>query len=283
MKIGIAQFAAAEQWQQNLETCTQYYRRAVDAGVDLLVFPEGVLARFTTHGERIRAAAQPLDGPFVDGLRELTARTPEGPDVVVGIHEPGPDGRVFNTLVVLRAGEIVTTYRKLHLYDAFAARESDNVIPSDSDPRIFSCRGVAVGLMTCYDLRFPELARLLAVRGAEAIVLPAAWVKGPLKERHWETLIAARALENTVYVAGVGECGPKNIGESMVADPLGMPILRLDEQPGFGVAEISLDRLGQARRELPVLANRRFDVNPQPRPIGTEPSPSVDHHNQEES
>jgi predicted amidohydrolase len=131
----------------------------------------------------------------------------------------------------------------------------------------FACAGLTVGLMTCYDVRFPELARLLTTAGADVLVLPAAWVRGPEKERHWELMLAARAVENTVYVVGAGECGARNIGNSMVVDPLGVVRARLSAEPGLLVAELSAERVADARRRLPVLANRRFTVNASPRPL----------------
>jgi len=108
------------------------------------------------------------------------------------------------------------------------------------------------------------MARLLAVRGADVLVLPAAWVRGPLKEHHWRTLVTARALENTVYVVASGECGPRNIGQSIVVDPLGVPIAQAGEEPTVIAATLSAERLSTAREQLPVLANRRFDVAPAP-------------------
>lgn len=112
--------------------------------------------------------------------------------------------------------------------------------------------------MTCYDVRFPELARRLALDGADLLVLPAAWVKGPLKEMHWEVLVTARALENTCYVVAVGECGPRNIGNSLVVDPLGVAIAKAAEGPALVFAEVDPQRIADARRALPVLENRRF-------------------------
>jgi predicted amidohydrolase len=112
--------------------------------------------------------------------------------------------------------------------------------------------------MTCYDLRFPELARRHAIDGAEVLVLPAAWVRGPGKEAHWATLVTARALENTCYVVAVGECGPRNIGASLVVDPLGVAIAQAGEAPNLIFAELDPARLTHARKVLPVLANRRF-------------------------
>ncbi|MEK8171118.1 nitrilase-related carbon-nitrogen hydrolase [Streptomyces sp. M19] len=122
-------------------------------------------------------------------------------------------------------------YRKIHLYDAFGDRESANVRPADEPPVVIEVAGTRVGLMTCYDVRFPELARLLVDAGAEVLALPAAWVRGPAKERHWELMVAARALENTCWVAASGECGPRNIGNSMVVDPLGTVVARLSAAP----------------------------------------------------
>jgi len=112
--------------------------------------------------------------------------------------------------------------------------------------------------MTCYDLRFPELARRLVLDGADVLALPAAWVKGPLKEMHWQTLVTARALENTCYVVATGECGERNIGQSMVVDPLGVAIVRAAEAPTLLVADLDPARIAHARQVLPVLANRRF-------------------------
>lgn len=277
MRVAIGQFAATPDWRSNLDICVRYVDDAERGGADLLVLPEGVLARFVEDAERIRAAAQPLDGPFVTALREHTAG--KQVTVVVGVHEPltgeaggdTEDGRVHNTLVVLRGGEIVTTYRKLHLYDAFDMRESARVLASSDEPVVFDCAGLRVGLMTCYDVRFPELARLLADRGAQLIALPAAWVRGPGKERHWEVMVAARALENTVYVAACGECGARNIGASMLVDPLGTVRARLGGAPGLLWASADAEELATARRQLPVLANRRFAVDPAVLPVPVHP------------
>lgn len=115
-----------------------------------------------------------------------------------------------------------------------------------------------VGLMTCYDVRFPELARRLAIEGAEVLVLPSAWLRGPLKEMHWEVLVTARALENTCYLVAVGECGPRNIGNSMVVDPLGVAVVKAAEAPTLLYAELDAARIAYARSVLPVLENRRF-------------------------
>ncbi|MER6086677.1 deaminated glutathione amidase [Streptomyces bluensis] len=269
MRIAVGQFAASPDWKDNLTACIDLAAEADRGGADLLVLPEGVLARFTEDRHRIREVAQPLDGPFVTELAAATARSTTS--IVVGIHEPSDDGRVFNTLVLLRAGELIARYRKIHLYDAFGDQESANVRPADEPPVVVEVAGTKVGLMTCYDVRFPELARLLADAGAEVLVLPAAWVRGPSKERHWEVMVTARALENTCWVAASGECGPRNIGNSLIVDPLGTVRSRLAAAPGLAWAEADPGVTAAARGTLPVLANRRFAVDPTVRPLGSLP------------
>ncbi|MBA2807917.1 carbon-nitrogen hydrolase family protein [Streptomyces sp. KM273126] len=269
MRIAVGQFAASPDWKDNLTACIDLAAEADQGGADLLVLPEGVLARFTEDRHRIREVAQPLGGPFVTELAAATARS--ATSIVVGIHEPSDDGRVFNTLVVLRAGELIARYRKIHLYDAFGDQESANVRPADEPPVVVEVAGTKVGLMTCYDVRFPELARLLTDAGAEVLVLPAAWVRGPAKERHWEVMVTARALENTCWVAASGECGPRNIGNSLIVDPLGTVRSRLAAAPGLAWAEADPGVTAAARGTLPVLANRRFAVDPTVRPLGSLP------------
>jgi predicted amidohydrolase len=256
VKVALGQFAVAPAWQSNLATCRDFYARAATAGADLLVLPEGIIARDAADPDYALKIAQPLDGPFVSGLAEITRGS--GTAVRMTVQVPTGTGKVFNTFVALRDGAVVAAYRKLHLYDAFAARESRNVTPGDEVPPLVEIAGFRLGLMTCYDVRFPELARRLAVDGADVLVMPAAWVKGPMKERHWDLLVAARALENTCWMVAVGECGERNIGQSMVVDPLGVVTVRVGEAPALAFAGIDRARLDHARAALPVLANRRF-------------------------
>ncbi|WP_295805608.1 deaminated glutathione amidase [uncultured Nitratireductor sp.] len=257
MKVALGQFAAANEWRANAATATAILAEAKDAGCALLVLPEGILARDIADPEIVLKAAQPLDGPFMTEM----LRASEGSQMTTMfcLHVPvAGEARVHNVLVALRDGEIVAAYKKLHLYDAFSAQESEHVMPGASIPDLVEVDGFKVGLMTCYDVRFPELARRHAVAGADILVLPAAWVKGPGKEHHWETLVTARALENTCYMVAVGECGPRNIGASMVVDPLGVTTHRAGETPTVIFATIDRERIAHARATLPVLANRRF-------------------------
>ncbi|RLM21950.1 hydrolase [Brenneria alni] len=256
MKVALGQFAVDRAWQNNVATLSELMLAAQQNSADLLVLPEGVLARDITNPKLVLTAAQPLDGPFVTQV--LAASKGSEMTTIMSLHVPNSAEKVWNVLIAIRNGVIIAQYRKLHLYDAFSMRESENVVAGDEVPPLVSVAGMKIGLMTCYDVRFPELARRLALDGAEVLVLPAAWIKGPLKESHWELLVRARALENTAYVVAVGECGVRNIGNSMVVDPLGVVVVQAPEVPALLYADILPERLSYARQALPVLANRRF-------------------------
>ncbi|WP_368544698.1 deaminated glutathione amidase [Enterobacter soli] len=256
MHVAVGQFAVTPDWETNARTCVALMAQAREKGASLLVLPEALLARDDSDPDMSVKSAQPLDGGF---LRLLLAESAGNTlTTILTVHVPSTAGRAVNTLVVLRAGAIVASYAKLHLYDAFSIQESRLVDPGEHIPPLIEIDGMNIGLMTCYDLRFPELALSLALQGADVLVLPAAWVKGPLKEHHWATLLAARALDTTCYVVAAGECGNKNIGQSRVIDPLGVTIAAAAEGPDLIFAEIISARIALARQQLPVLRNRRF-------------------------
>lgn len=257
MKIALGQFFVRESGAENLEICRSLIDRAENAGALLLLLPEGIIARRPGDADWCRAHAETLDGPFVTGLREATRGKSVTVIATVHILTPGDD-RVQNDLIALRNGRLEVVYTKLHLYDAFSARESDRVIPGNAVPPLLDVGPFRVGFMTCYDLRFPELARRLVLDGATLLAVPAAWVRGPLKESHWDLCIRSRALENTCWVAAVSECGPVNIGSSKVADPLGVVTVQAEPSESLVFADIDAGRVEAVRRTLPVLANRRF-------------------------
>lgn len=256
MYVAVGQFAVTPDWHANASTCVNLMMQARQKGASLLVLPEALLARDDNDPDLSVKSAQPLDGEFLQQL--LAQSTGNTMTTILTIHVPSTPGRAVNTLVAIRDGAIVARYAKLHLYDAFSIQESRRVDSGGSIPPLLEIDGFKIGLMTCYDLRFPELSLHLALQGADVLVLPAAWVRGPLKEHHWATLLAARALDTTCYVVAAGECGTKNIGQSRVVDPLGVTIAAAAEAPHLLVAEISSERIALARQQLPVLRNRRF-------------------------
>lgn len=256
MIVAVGQFAVTADWHENARLCVELMAQSARQGAALLVLPEALLARDDNDLDLSVKSAQPLDGGFLTLL--LAESKSNRLTTILTVHVPTIQGRAENTLVVLREGKIIAHYAKLHLYDAFNVQESRLVDPGNQIPPLIEIDGIRFGLMTCYDLRFPEMALSLAIAGADALVLPAAWVKGPLKEHHWATLLTARALDTTCYVVASGECGNKNIGQSRVVDPLGVTIAAAGESPALLMAEINRARIALARRQLPVLRNRRF-------------------------
>ena len=264
MKVALCQLPASSDPAVNLSRVKGALAQAAAQGAGLAVCPEGTQVRFSAE---LRAVAEPVDGPFCQGLAEAARET--GVAVVAGVFEPAPDGRVYNTTVAFGAdGRLAAAYRKLHLFDALGYRESELVAPG-SKPVFADLAGLRVGFMTCYDVRFPELARTLAAGGADLLVIPAAWAAGLFKEDHWVTLVRARAIENTVYVAAAGQVpdpaepvttAPTGIGRSMLVDPLGTVRADLGSRPGIASADVDPDLTRQVRIELPSLANRRTDV-----------------------
>jgi predicted amidohydrolase len=222
---------------------------------DLVVFPEAFARDFGEAGSDVSAYAEPLDGAFATKVARVAAE--RGTTVVAGMFESGSDPeRPFNTLVARGAAE--ASYRKIHLYDSFGYRESDRLSAGPLEPVVIEVGGFAVGLMTCYDLRFPELGRALVDAGAEVLVVPAAWVAGPRQVDPWRALVTARAVENTVFVVAVGQPGPRYTGHSMVVDPLGDVLVEAGDDAAVRTATLERESLDTARRTNPSLANRRL-------------------------
>ena len=226
------------------------------AGTDLVVLPEAFARDFGVPGSDVGPFAEDLDGPFAQALAEAAGRHDTA--VLAGMFRLGEDpARPFNTLVLRDARGGLTSYDKVHLYDSFGYRESDRLTPGRWQPVVADVAGFAVGLMTCYDLRFPEFARELVTMGAEVLVVPAAWVAGERKVDHWRTLLRARAIENTVYVVGAGQPAPRYTGHSTVISPLGDVLVEAGPEPQVLQAVLERGEIDRARSINPSLANRR--------------------------
>lgn len=245
------------QWGSGLDPAENRARleAAVSGESDLVVLPEVFARDYGKAGSDISDFAEEMDGPFVSELERVAGAA--GTTAIAGMFErSGDPDRPFNTLAV--RGTTQASYRKIHLYDSFGYRESDRLTGGPIEPAVVEVAGWRVGLMTCYDLRFPELARRLADEGAEVIVVPAAWLAGPHKVDHWRTLLRARAIENTAFVVGVGQPAPRYCGHSVVHGPLGQVLA--EAGPDEEVLEVVLERhdLDEARHTNPALTHRRL-------------------------
>ncbi|MDR1634521.1 MAG: carbon-nitrogen hydrolase family protein [Bifidobacteriaceae bacterium] len=259
--VAVGQLTPGCHVEANWAQAAQLIARAAQLGASLLVLPETTMLAITPTAEFGRVARSAWPG-WLDKLSDAARR--HAIAVVAGGFEPAEDpARPYNTLAAVdRDGALVATQRKIHLYDAFSYRESDHVSAGAELPQVVELAGLSLGLVNCYELRFPEQARSLATQGAQVLVVAAAWMPGPLKEGHWKTLIRARAIENTAYVMAAGVTGSQGIGLSQVADPMGVVLAQAGETPmALAVAEISAERLAQVRATLPVLANRRIEVD----------------------
>lgn len=257
-RIAVGQFGPVAESETNFAAITELVERAAAQQAQLVILPEEAML-----------LAEDVIGPLAEEVArvwplfvELLSTVAQSNKValIAGGYEPSGTERPFNTLIAVDdSGTVVTTYRKLHLYDAFAYQESSYVTPGDELPPVIDLAGVRIGLINCYDLRFPEQARYLMEQGAQVLSISAAWVCGPMKETHWTTLTQSRAIENTVWVAAAGSISQGCIGRSLVISPLGEILVDLGDQPlATAVGTIDLDRTETVRATLPALANRRI-------------------------
>ncbi len=269
MRVALVQFEARDDVEANIARAAALAAEAA-VGSDLVVLPEYVQFRGSAKG--YRASARAVPGPTTAPLAAVARE--HGCWVLAGSHAEasGDPARPFNTAVLFdRSGELVARYRKLHLFDASvddgpSDLESARVTPGDVAV-VAAVEGTGLGLSICYDLRFPELYRALSLAGAEVLAVPAVFTERTGRD-HWEVLVRARAIENGSYVlaaAGCGAGGPGAIaawGHSMIVDPWGSVVAQAGMDEAIVRAELDLSRVAAARRQIPVLANRRADALP---------------------
>jgi deaminated glutathione amidase len=263
LRVAAVQLNSIEDKDRNLEIAVRLTRGAAESGAELVVLPE----KFNLLGteQQLRAGAEPLDGPtlrLMSGLaREL------GLWLVAGSIVEHVDGeeKLRNTSVAIGPdGERHAVYRKIHMFDVEVGgvvyRESETEAPGD-EIVIADVEGLPLGLTICYDLRFPELFRILAVRGARVVALPAAFTLHTGKD-HWEVLVRARAIEDQVFVIAAGQIGVhppghESYGRSMIVDPWGVTLAVAPDSECFVIADLDLAAQDRIREQLPSLANRR--------------------------
>ncbi|MGH2840123.1 MAG: carbon-nitrogen hydrolase family protein [Solirubrobacteraceae bacterium] len=264
MRVAAVQLNATPDLDRNLEHADRFTRAAAADGAALVVLPEKWSA--LGRGEALIAGAQPLGGPAITWARD-TARE-LGIELVAGsISERVEDEeRLRNTSVHIGPdGEIHATYRKVHMFDVVVEgtvyNESEHEEPGSELVVSTTADGVELGLSICYDVRFPELYRILAVRGARIFTVPAAFTV-PTTRDHWEVLLRARAIEDQAFVIaanqiGEHEPGLRSGGRSMIVDPWGLVLALAPDREGHIAADLDLDEQARIRRDLPSLANRR--------------------------
>lgn len=261
MRIALVQVAATTDPAANLEIVRTRAAQAASLGAELVVFPEATMCSFA----RPRTdAAEPFDGPWASGVREIAAEL--GVTIVVGMFTTTDGPRVRNTLLV--TGGVEACYDKVHLFDALGYAESRQ-IEAGTRAVTIELGGHPIGLATCYDVRFPALFTHLAGLGAELILLPASWAPGEAKLHQWRTLVTARAMDSTCFVVAVDQSvppvatdgrTPTGIGHSLVVDPTGAVLLELGDADEVALVDLDLASVAGVRERLPVLQHAvRFD------------------------
>ncbi len=264
MRVAAVQLTSTAEFTANLESADRFTRAAASDGAQLVVLPEKWSA--LGRGDDLVAGAQPLDGPAIAWAR-ATARE-LGIDLVAGSisERVADDERLRNTSVhVGPDGELRASYRKVHMFDVVVDgtvyHESEHEEPGEELVVSATADGVELGLSICYDVRFPELYRILAIRGARVFTVPAAFTV-PTTRDHWEILLRARAIEDQAFVVAanqIGEHAPglRSGGRSMIVDPWGIVLAHAPDRECHIVAELDLEAQARIRRDLPALANRR--------------------------
>jgi deaminated glutathione amidase len=262
VRAAAVQLQSTPDRDRNLATADRLVRAAAGAGAELVVLPEKWPALGTP--EQTIAAAEPLDGPVARWARGVAREL--GIDLVAGSFTADDGDALHNTSIHFGPdGRARASYRKIHMFDVEVGgrtyRESAHEAPGEEVVLSHAGDGTQLGLTVCYDLRFPELYRILAVRGAQVITVPAAFTLATTRE-HWEVLLRARAIEDQCFVVAanqVGEHAPgiRSGGRSMIVDPWGVVLATAPDAETYVVAELDLERQAEIRRSLPSLANRR--------------------------
>jgi predicted amidohydrolase len=260
--VAVVQFRSSQDKGENLRSSVDYIAQAAAKKAEMVCFPEFQMAFSPASQQPAELAriAEPVRGNFVTTLCAEAKK--HGTEVVGAIYEKARGSeRVYDTAVVIsRKGTVTSAYRKLHLYDALGFKESKKLMPGKRIEKPAKTAAGNVGVMICYDLRFPELSRLLTVKGADILVAPSGWVQGPMKEDHWQTMVKARAIENGSYVVAPDQVGNIYAGRSMVVDPFGSVLLDMGQKEGMEVVELDMAKVAKVRESLPLLKNRRTDV-----------------------
>ncbi|MBR2834992.1 MAG: carbon-nitrogen hydrolase family protein [Coriobacteriales bacterium] len=243
-----------------------YVKKAHAEHANILAFPEYYMCSHACDPQELRAIAQSIDGDFARSMASLAQQ--HGLFIAYTMIEKNPLGELpYNTSVLVNPqGGVLSHYRKCHLYDAHAVRESGYLGAGDLMPQVARTPFGDICLAICYDLRFPEVARVAALQGCDLMIFPAAWYDGPHKAGHWQTLLRARAIENEMFVAGVCRAGQEFVGGSLIADPLGTVITEsahgVEESKAekLVVCTIDMTAVKKAREAMPVLEHRRPEL-----------------------
>ena len=264
-RAALVQMKSSVDKNKNLSYSLKLIRRAAQKKAQLICFPEFQMAYSPAEQkpETLHQIAEKINGDFISALSNSAKKNKI--NVVATIYEiintNKLNQKVFDTAVIINErGKIQSVYRKIHLYDALGFKESKKLLAGNIIEKPTRTSVGNLGLQICYDMRFPEISRILTVNGANILVSPSAWVAGFMKQEHWEIMLKSRAIENGVYVIAPNQLGNIYCAHSMVIEPFGATLIDMGNREGMEILDIDNSRIDTVRRTLPLLRNRRTDV-----------------------
>ncbi|HKQ21778.1 MAG TPA: carbon-nitrogen hydrolase family protein [Nitrososphaeraceae archaeon] len=264
-KAAIVQMKSSVDKELNLVHSVKLINEAAKKKARLICFPEFQMAYSPPEqkSESLHKIAEKITGNFVSTLSNSAKQNRI--NIVATLYEiintNDKNHKVFDTGVIINElGKLQSIYRKVHLYDALGFKESKKLLAGSIIEKPSKTSVGKLGLLICYDMRFPEISRILTVNGANILVSPSAWVAGFMKREHWEIMVRARAIENGVYVLAPNQVGNIYCGHSMAIDPFGSTIVDMENREGIEFIDIDSSKIDTTRRTLPLLMNRRTDV-----------------------
>ena len=264
-RAAIVQMRSSEDKEHNLDYSVKLINEAAKRKARLICFPEFQMAYSPVEQKSgsLHRLAEKITGNFVSTLSNSAKQN--NINVIATMYEiintNKKNHKVFDTgIIINELGKVQSIYRKVHLYDALGFKESKKLLAGNVIEKPSKTSVGNLGLLICYDMRFPEISRILTVNGANILVSPSAWVDGFMKKAHWEIMVRARAIENGVYVLAPNQVGNIYCGHSMVIDPFGATVLDMKNRQGIEYIDIDTAKIDTTRRTLPLLMNRRTDV-----------------------
>ncbi|RPJ31306.1 MAG: carbon-nitrogen hydrolase family protein [Nitrosopumilales archaeon] len=264
-RTALVQMKSSVNKEQNLAYSLELINEAAKDKARLICFPEFQMAYSPPEQkpEALHKIAEKIKGNFVSTLSYSAKQNKI--NVIATIYEiintNKQNHKVFDTAIIINdLGKLKSVYRKIHLYDALGFKESKKLVAGSIIERPTRTSVGNLGLLICYDMRFPEISRILTVNGASILASPSAWVAGFMKQEHWEIMVKARAIENGVYIIAPNQVGNIYCGHSMVIDPFGSTLADMGNREGIEIIDIDSSRIDTIRRTLPLLMNRRTDV-----------------------
>jgi deaminated glutathione amidase len=264
-RLALVQMQSSSDKNTNLSASIDYIKRAAKKSADLICFPEFQMAYSpaTQTPRDLFDLAEDMKGNFITTLRK-SAKEHNIATVATmyeRVQSKRLNFRVSDTAAFISSnGLIKSVYRKLHLYDALGFKESIKLVSGNRIERPVKTSFGNFGLMICYDVRFPEMSRILTLMGAAILVMPSAWVSGIMKEEHWQIMTKSRAIENGVFIVAPNQIGNIYSGRSTVIDPFGAVLIDMGTEEGLGIIEIDTSMIIRIRKALPLISNRRIDV-----------------------